>query len=259
MTEAWRLVWTGFSDAFTDMAIDEAILISRSRKTVPNTVRFYRWKPSAVSLGFSQQIEKEVEVDACKELGIDIVRRPTGGGAVFHDSDGELTYSVIADLGTIPSDLMSSYSHIGQGIVLACKELGLEAQLSFDETGRQCPNIIVSGKKISGGAQVRRGGTLLQHGTMLLDTNLELMTRVLKMGQSMACMPLARLQTKVTTLRLLLGRTISFKELEDCMRTGFEKAFKTTFSDGNLTSSELELASNLCLKKYRTEEWNFKR
>lgn len=259
MARDWRLIRSGFNDAFTNMATDEAMLISRSRGVVPNTVRFYRWRPSAVSLGFSQQVEKEVEVDACKTLDIDIVRRPTGGGTVYHDSDGELTYCVVADFEAVPSDLISSYGHICQGITLACRELGLDAQLSFDASGRQCPNITVEGRKISGGAQTRRGNVLLQHGTLLLDTDLDIMTKVLKMGQSTACMPLNRLRSKVTTLRDALGRTLSFKEMEECLRNGFEKVFRTTFLDGNLTPGELELASDLRSQKYMTGEWNFKR
>jgi len=259
VAEQWRLVRTGFNDAFTNMAIDEAILISRIEGAIPNTVRFYRWNPSAVSLGFSQQVEKEAELNACKRLGVDIVRRPTGGGAVYHDSSGELTYSIVASSDTIPSDVISSYHCLCHGIVLACQYLGLNAQMSFDDRGRQCPNITVNGKKISGNAQTRRKNVLLQHGTILVDSDLEIMTKVLKMGQPTATTPLEKLRTKVTTLRQILGRSVSFEEVEDSLRLGFEKAFNTTLSDQMLSPFELKQVAKLRLKKYGTDEWNLRR
>jgi len=258
MAERWRLVRTGFNDAFTNMAMDEAILNSVAERSALNTVRFYRWKPSAVSIGFSQQVEKEVEVEACKTLGVDVVRRPTGGGTVYHDSNGELTYSIIARSDVVPSDVISSHRYICHGIVLACRHLGLNAELSFDDRGRQCPNVTVDGKKISGGAQIRRKNAFLQHGTLLLDPDLEIMTKTLKMGLSTACMPVEKLALKVTTMRHLLGKPVPFEELENSLRFGFEKAFNTRLPEQVLSPYELEQASELRLRKYATCEWNFK-
>jgi lipoate-protein ligase A len=259
MTEEWRLIRTGFNDAFTNMAMDEAMLISRIEGIVPNTVRFYKWKPSAVSLGFSQQVEKEVDVEACRRLGIEIVRRPTGGGAVYHDSQGELTYSVAVSYDAIPSDVLSSYRHLCKGIIIACGKLGLDAQMSFDDQARQCPNITINGKKISGSAQTRRRNVLLQHGTILLDSNLEIMTKVLKMGRPTACMPLERLQSRVTTLRRTLERPVPFEEVEEKLRLGFEEALNIRLSEQAFSSLELRQASELRLRKYSTYEWNFSR
>ena len=79
-----------------NMAVDEAILRCRAANSVPNTLRFYRWKPSAVSIGRFQKLENEVNLKNCAKLGVDTVRRISGGGTVFHDSEGEVTYSVIA-------------------------------------------------------------------------------------------------------------------------------------------------------------------
>ncbi len=259
MAEQWRLIRTGFNDAFTNMAIDEAILNSVVEAAAPNTVRFYRWKPSAVSIGFSQQVEKEVEVETCKTLGVDVVRRPTGGGAVYHDSDGELTYSIIARSDIVPSDVISSYRYLCHGIVMMCRNLGLNAQLSFDDKGRQCPNVTVNGKKISGSAQTRRKNAFLQHGTILLDSNLEIVTKVLKMGLPTACMPLEKLASKVTTMKYLLGKSLLLDEFENNLRLAFEKAFHTKIPEQALTTSELKQASELRSRKYATEEWNFKR
>ena len=259
MADQWRLIRTGFNDAFTNMAVDEAILISVVEGAAPNTVRFYRWKPSAVSIGFSQLVEKEVEVEVCKILHVDVVRRPTGGGAVYHDSNGELTYSITARIDTVPSDVISSYRYLCQGIVTMCRNLGLKAQLSFDDKGQQCPNVTVNGRKISGSAQTRRKNAFLQHGTLLLDSNLKTMTKVLKMGLPTAHMPLEKLASKVTTMRCLLGKALSFEELENNLILAFEKAFNTKLPEQALSPSELTQSSELRLRKYATYEWNFKR
>jgi len=259
VTEEWRLIKSGFNDAYTNMAIDEAILISGIDNKVPNTIRFYRWRPSAVSLGFSQQVEREVELEACEQLGVDVVRRPTGGGSVYHDSNGELTYSIVTSSDKIPSDLISLYRFLCHGIVLACRKLGLSAELSFDEKGRQCPNIVVKGRKISGSAQTQRKCALLQHGTILLDSDLETMRRVLKMGRPTASMPLDTLEARVTTLRRALARSVSFGEVEGVLRLGFEAAFQMKLTEKPLSQHEMELSSKLRQTAYSTQAWNLRR
>ena len=94
MTEEWRLLDTEPRDAFYNMALDEAIATARSKNLVPNTLRFFRWEPSAVSIGYFQSLEEEVDIPTCDKIGVDFVRRRTGGGAVYHDREGELTYSL---------------------------------------------------------------------------------------------------------------------------------------------------------------------
>ena len=80
----WRLLKLETHDAATNMAIDEAVLRARIADKVPNTVRFYRWKPSAVSIGRFQNVNNEVNLDNCAKHGVEMVRRITGGGAVYH-------------------------------------------------------------------------------------------------------------------------------------------------------------------------------
>ena len=91
------------------MAVDEAIMKARIENRVPNTLRFYQWSPSAVSIGRFQTLADEIHVDNCRKHGVDIVRRITGGGAVYHDQDGEITYSIVAklsDLGCKDLDML---------------------------------------------------------------------------------------------------------------------------------------------------------
>jgi lipoate-protein ligase A len=110
LNETWRLIDMRIEDAPTQMAIDEAIAINRLKEDNPNTVRLYRWKPSAVSIGYFQSLEKEVNLETCRELNVDVTRRITGGGAVFHDYNGEITYSLFAPESDpkMPQDILAS-------------------------------------------------------------------------------------------------------------------------------------------------------
>ncbi|MHA1896524.1 MAG: lipoate--protein ligase family protein, partial [Promethearchaeota archaeon] len=100
-TKIWRVLPFMIADGPTNMAIDEAILIARTEDLVPNTIRFYRWKPSTASIGSHQSLSDEINLEAAKKLGVDVVRRISGGGAVYHDLKNEITYSVIVDEKTI--------------------------------------------------------------------------------------------------------------------------------------------------------------
>src|SRR5438445_109350 len=94
----WRLLVTESTDGATNMAIDEALWRGRQAGTSPPTVRFFGWDPPTVSLGYGQPLDDSVDVAACRRLGVGLVRRPTGGSAIYHDGpERELTYSVLAD------------------------------------------------------------------------------------------------------------------------------------------------------------------
>ncbi len=128
---AWRLLELEIYDAFMNMAMDEAILRARIQSVVPNTLRFYRWKPSAVSVGRFQEIEKEVQLDNCRKHNVDVVRRITGGGTVYHDAQDEITYSVIArkeDLGA--EEIAAVYSRIYAGLAESLRILGIHADFN---------------------------------------------------------------------------------------------------------------------------------
>ena len=148
---------------------------------VPNTLRFYRWQPSAVSVGKNQNPENELYLDACKQLGVDVVRRISGGGTVYHDFEGEVTYSVIAktsDFGT--GDITSVYIQIYRAVTDALRLLGLTADFSNGDA-KNCPNLTVNGKKISGSSQTITHGVVMQHGTLLRSVDLPKMFQLLKL------------------------------------------------------------------------------
>lgn len=256
MPEKWRLLDTGLNDAFYNMALDEAIAIARSRNLVPNTLRFFRWSPSAVSIGYFQSMEEEVDVKACDEMGIDYVRRRTGGGAVYHDRDGELTYSIIVSENhrLISRDFQETYQTLCSGLVLGLRRLGVPAEF------KPINDIAAQGKKISGNAQTRGMSVVHQHGTVLRKVEPTLMFRVLKVpSEKIRDKMIRSVEERVTSINAVLGREVSFKELKDALIEGFEEAFRIELTPGSVTEFEENLAQRLKAEKYATREWNFRR
>ncbi|MEM2546346.1 MAG: biotin/lipoate A/B protein ligase family protein [Candidatus Bathyarchaeia archaeon] len=253
----WRLLKFETHNAYMNMAIDEAMLEARIRGLAPNTVRFYRWKPSAVSIGRFQKIEDEVHLENCQRYGVDFVRRITGGGTVYHDAEGEITYSVVAskeDLGA--KDITEVYAKIYAGIVEALKILGLKADFNEGDA-RACPNLTINGRKISGSAQCHKSDMVLQHGTILVDVNLERMFTFLKVPWAKTCMDVIGIaKNKITSIKAELGREISHVTMLETLIEGFKKALKTRLENGDLTKYEKVLAEKLCREKYTTAEWN---
>ena len=137
----WRVIQLEAHDAYTNMAIDESILEHIKDGKSDPTIRFYRWKPSAVSIGRFQSMEDEVNMDKCRSDGIDFVRRITGGGAVYHDHDGELTYSIIGQEGLFPKSIWESYRMICGRIINGLKRLKIEAQFA------PINDIVINGKR----------------------------------------------------------------------------------------------------------------
>ncbi len=201
------------------MGMDEALLESRARNDIPDTLRFFQFEPSTVSIGYFQSISDQVNLKTCNERGIDVVRRMTGGGSVFHDNHGEITYSVVMDANGGLSDFEKSYGVICQGIVEALGVLGLEAEF------RPVNDVLVNGRKISGSAQTRRGGAILQHGTLMYDTDLETLSEILYVSkEKLSDKYVQSVRKRVTTVREEVGRA-DFDEALGALREGFTKVF----------------------------------
>jgi len=253
----WRLLKLEVNDAFTNMAIDEAIVTALIKGLVPNTLRFYQWKPSAVSVGRFQDVSNEIQIENCRRQGVDIVRRITGGGTVYHDSQGEITYSVIAkekDIGT--TDVFQAYTTICNGLIEAAKILGVKADFNPGDP-KNCPNIAIQGKKISGSAQFHKGGVLLQHGTFLIETDLEKMFTFLRVPVAKNITDTVYVaQEKLTSIKNELGKKVSTEEAYKALIKGFEKALSVQLREEALTAYEQKLAQKLLRDKFSTEEWN---
>ena len=115
----WRLLVREPLDGASNMALDEAILLGRIQGATPPTLRFFSWNSPTISLGYGQRLDARISVDACRRLGIGLVRRPTGGSAIYHDTLArEVTYSVVARAGDFDGsgDLLETYRWIGAGL-----------------------------------------------------------------------------------------------------------------------------------------------
>jgi lipoate-protein ligase A len=254
MTEQWRLLQTGFNTAYKNMAIDKAILIVNSENKVPPTVRLYGWVPPAISIGYFQSLTEEVDLDSCKKLGVDYVRRITGGGAVFHDK--ELTYSIVIpeEHPVIPKNILKSYGRICNALLHGLKQLGIK--------GAYAPinDILVDGKKISGNAQTRKANTVLQHGTILLDVDVNMMFSLLKVpNEKIKDKLIQDVKQRVTSIEHILGKQIRFKDVAEALKVGFEEEFHVELIQGILTKEEKTIAAQFEKECFSTTQWNHRR
>ncbi|MEM3930136.1 MAG: biotin/lipoate A/B protein ligase family protein, partial [Candidatus Korarchaeum sp.] len=163
----WRLLLES-GDAATNMAIDEALM----RFGIP-TIRFYRFSPSSVTIGYFQRVSSAVNLEEAMKGGVRVVRRITGGGSVYHDERGELTYSIVAPVELFPKGFAESMRYVCEGVVRTVRAFGLDAEFSGVN------DVVVAGRKLSGSAQAREQGILLQHGTIMYATDLEKLASLL--------------------------------------------------------------------------------
>ncbi|MBN2002755.1 MAG: lipoate--protein ligase family protein [Anaerolineae bacterium] len=252
--QVWRWLWTGAANAVENMAIDEAMLRC-IRPGQPCTLRFYEWQPSAVSIGYFQGLEQEVDVDACNARGVDVVRRLTGGGAVYHDREGEITYSLIVpeSYPGVPRKVLDSYALLCAGVVKGLENLGLPA------TFKPINDILVNGKKISGNAQTRRFGGILQHGTILYRVDPTLMFSLLKVpNEKMRDKLIAGVEERVTSILREIG-PVDKKAIVQALADGFAETLGIGLAPGELREEELALAIQLKTERYGNPIWTHKR
>ena len=254
--DTWRLIPLETHNAFMNMAIDEAILQSRAENLVPNTLRFYQWQPSAVSIGKNQNPHQEVYLDNLRKYGVDLVRRTSGGGAVYHDHTGEVTYSVTArtcDLGA--TDITAVYTQIYAAVAEALRLIGIPADFSPGDT-KNCPNLTVHGKKISGSAQTLKRNVVQQHGTLLLSVDLSLMFQLLRLKTATPTQAAQIAQRKITSIQNELRHPITPETVVNALSQGFKATLKINLSQSALTQYEQALAKKLYTRKYATDNWN---
>jgi lipoyl(octanoyl) transferase len=280
----WRLIKDSYHNGFINMAVDEAIMIAHKNGLVPPTIRFYQWSPPAVSLGYFQDLKKEINVKVCQDIGIDIVRRPTGGKAVLHDQ--ELTYSfIIKENDPLVNDsILETYKKISGGIIRGLSYLGIKAELvplrdklennllgrsdkarihhlDFKSICFSVPSqyeVQVEGKKIVGSAQVRKGGVVLQHGSLLIKLEKDKLFSVFNFP-SVQIREKLKSKFKATSLEEILKRKINFSELSNILPRGFEEEFGVRLIESKLTEPEEKIFKDLLGNKYLTYEWNYKR
>jgi len=255
MVEEWRLIDSGCVDIYTGLAIDEATTSLVGDCKVRDTIRFAQIRPPAVTVGYFQSVEQEVDIELCQRLGIDIARRLVAGGAAYEDYRSEITYSISLKIPhpKIPLDIQKSYEVLSRGIVLGLQKLGVGVEFA------PINDLIVRGKKIGGMGQSRFKNALLQEGSVLL-ADAENMFKVLKITQEkIKDKEISSVKERITTLHNECGREVSVEELKRALIKGFEEAFGIKLIKGEMTNSERNLTKKLLQERYATKEWIFKR
>jgi lipoate-protein ligase A len=266
--EEWRLLPFHKAGAVENMAVDEAVLRENISKKAPPTLRFYGWQVPTLSIGYFQDYEKEVDQEACRRFGVDIIRRPTGGKAVLHEQ--ELTYAVIADanLPLFSPDILETYRVISGCIAKGLAEIGIRAEMKED--GRQATDralrsscfsipsryeLLVGGRKICGSAQMRSHGVFLQHGSLLLAFD-PFRTCAVVLPHRDSETDAELLRNAITSVGEQAGPSVGEGILCHVLRTGFEQVLGIRFLKASLTPAEEALRDELITKKYGSEEWN---
>ena len=273
----WRFIDTEIHSGAWNMAIDEAVMTCCAAGRVPPTLRFYRWGPPALTLGYFQKAERDVNFDACAHLGIDVVRRLTGGRAVLHDQ--ELTYSIVMphEGCPLPDSITDSYRVLSRGLAEGFRILDLPVTMSHPAPRSGKPGssaacfdalsvweLEADGKKIVGSAQARRFGSVLQHGSVLNDLNPEMLFATMKDENPRRLeRAKATFLEKATSIRHLTGCPLPWNELFDAFKEGFfialERDLDAHFVEDDLTDDELSLAEDLIENKYATRDCNHRR
>jgi lipoate-protein ligase A len=258
---AWRLLDTGLQDGATNMALDEAILRGVAEGSSPPTLRFFGWQPACLSLGQAQPAA-DVDFDTCSRLGVEVVRRPTGGRAILHVD--ELTYSVAAreDDPHVQGGIVESYRRLSEGLLAGLMRMGLPVQQVErpDEHDRdpgpvcfESPSnyeIVFDGRKLVGSAQVRRGGVVLQHGSLPLFGDIARICGVL------AAKPdAAQVRARAITVEDAIGRAPAYADAARLMGEGFALALNLRLEPGALAPQERARAEELRRDKYASDDW----
>ncbi len=268
-SEVWRMVVDNEpQDAYTNMAVDEALLEGQIRGGIPPTVRFYSWQPPAISLGYAQEIET-IDLASCQRSGIDVVRRITGGRAILHD--GDLTYSIAArdDNPVMQGTLMDTYRKISQALLAGVQKLGVQAAFSSPgdkndiDHGASCFSsssryeLTVSGKKLIGSAQRRSQGAVLQQGSLPLQDCSEKLFSLLRFPDpEQRSMAHARYREKATALSEVLNHPMAFSEVAAAFLDGMAGIFQVRLVPGYLQSDEIALVEKLRSSKYASPHWS---
>ncbi|QRN83419.1 lipoate--protein ligase family protein [Chloroflexota bacterium] len=264
----WRLIEDSPTKGALNMAVDEAILESVYTGDSLPTLRLYAWEPACLSLGHVQAFA-EVNTEALKQNGWDVVRRPTGGRAILHVD--ELTYSVIAPKSEprVSGGVLESYLRLSQALLQALKLLGLspEANENKPVTDPKKPNpvcfevpsnyeITVGGKKLIGSAQARRNEGILQHGALPLHGDLTRIISALKFRDDAARDRASdRLLAHATTVESVLGTAPTWQQAGEAFKQAFSDVLNLELVPDELSSRENERAAELVQEKYANANW----
>ncbi|MEM3506498.1 MAG: lipoate--protein ligase family protein [Candidatus Bathyarchaeia archaeon] len=236
----WRLIEFNSFNPKMNLALEEAILRSILEKRASNTLILWR-NSSSVIVGLFNDVMAEVNIEVCKANNVEIVRRISGGGAVYHDL-GNLNISLILDSSSIkiPVDTLKLYEWFSKPIIRVIEKLGANANFNTPNS------IFVDGKKVSGMAMHFLYNFLLVHCTLLINANLKLMSKVL-----------LKMKNDVINLSKVVKKQLHVQTLKEIIVEEFEEYLNINFKKEKPTIDELTLANELFTRKYNSNSWNF--
>lgn len=247
-----RFIDFGRTDVYKIMAENEAMF--RIAERTGENIGFLWIPDKSINMGYSQLIEKELNLERCKELGYPVTRRTSGGGMAFASENSQVQYGFIGNLEDpqVPVDMIESFRKICNIMIHAMEKYDLEGVF------KPINDVLCNGKKISGSAHKRGNQVLMQQGTLLVDFNIKEML--------LCCnIPLEKISDKgiksvgerLTDLNRELGRKVPLEDVNKAMRYGFEKTFNVDLIGAEMTGEEKKLAEEL-LPKYYDENWIYR-
>ena len=241
----FRVIDTGVRDGCHQIAFDQALVELRKDGAVPDTVRFLRFPPTAL-IGRHQDLSRELKLDRCREAAIGIVRRITGGGAIYLD-EGQLGWEIVCDRRRIGvATLLEMTARICTAAAAGLSSLGIAAEY------RPPTDIVVDGQKICGTGGYFDGDIVMYQGTTLVDLDLPAMMAALNLAVPKKGAPPPR----VTTLRALLpDADLSMARLQAALLAGFEDGLGIACARSGPGEAEEFLAQRLCDEEIGT--WEF--
>ncbi len=249
---AWRYLSDDGAGAADGLAADEAMMLGYGRdETSPDaaSLRLYTYRPHCALVGRYQSLDDEVELDFCAANGVEVGRRPTGGGAILM-GPGQLGVGVAsrATAEETPREILRRYAG---GVTAGLRRLGIKAAF------RSKNDLEVAGKKIAGlGLYLDPRGAVLFHTSVLVDLDVELMLRVLNIpGAKLSGKVASQIGERVTTVSRELGRRLEAVDVRDAFRAGFAETFGVELVPGRLGDRERERRDELVASRYGSDEW----
>jgi len=251
----WRLLVDGVREPRRHFAVEEAILRGVDEGTSPETLRLRRFDPS-VWVGVFQDPAEDVDLDACRAIGLPVVRRHNPGGAVYQD-DGSFCFSasfrlapLLARLGLSGPDEI--YRSVGLAVAGACARYGVRAEVS------PVNDVTLGGRKVYGSAQVQWGAAFAHSGTLLVRADLDRMARVLSPSRlKYADRGFIGVRERVVNLAEAAGRDLDPDEVMGDLATRLGEAFQVCLDPRGLLPTEEEAIEALHRDKFSRDEWNF--
>ncbi|WP_084070061.1 lipoyl protein ligase domain-containing protein [Desulfocicer vacuolatum] len=236
--------------AAENMALDDALLELKGKGRSPNTVHFLQFAPRSVLVGFHQSVSEEIRTGYCREKGIEINRRITGGGAIFFD-ESQIGWEVICDKQFFNQSFVTDklFSILCEPVVTALDMLGVRACF------RPRNDIEINGRKISGTGGTESEGAFLFHGSLLTDFDVDTMLKSLKIPvEKLRDKEIDSVKERVTCLKWELGYTPTPEEIKTAICRGFERHLKIKLVAGGLTDDE-KLLFQKKLPYYQSRSW----